>query len=165
MSELKEVIEEVLEMVEYVCNNNSNLKKSLRKKEVGSNIDVKELENDIKNVSSDYSRGILENELKNIEKKRFEELKKRYGRLIFSDTILGIKKKKEDGEEKKVVKKKKQEVDKRKCWNIKVIRNDKGLVDAKFCSKCFEYLDVESFEWDDSREGYLLSWCKVCNKR
>lgn len=107
MSELKEVIEEVLEMVEYVCNNNSNLKKSLRKKEVGSNIDVKELENDIKNVSSDYSRGILENELKNIEKKRFEELKKRYGRLIFSDTILGIKKKKEDGEEKKVVKKKK----------------------------------------------------------
>ena len=51
-----------------------------------------------------------------------------------------------------------------KCRNLKVLTNSKGYVTAKWCNKCYQYLDVDSFEWDDSREGYLVGWCKDCSK-
>lgn len=50
-----------------------------------------------------------------------------------------------------------------KCRNIKVLTNSKGFVSAKWCNKCYEYLDVDSFDWDETRIGYLLGWCKKCN--
>ena len=53
--------------------------------------------------------------------------------------------------------------EKGRCRNIKVMRNDSGFAIAKWCNRCYDYLDINSFEWDDSREGYLLSWCKSCN--
>ena len=49
-----------------------------------------------------------------------------------------------------------------KCLNVKVIRNNNGYVIGKWCSKCGKYIDVDSFDWDSSRKGYLLSWCKSC---
>jgi len=55
-------------------------------------------------------------------------------------------------------------VEKSRCYNIKVIRNDNGFVIGKYCSRCCEYFDVNSFDWDGSRKGYLLSWCKDCSK-
>ena len=51
-----------------------------------------------------------------------------------------------------------------KCKNQKILTNKKGYVTAKWCSKCYQYLDVDSFDWDESREGYLLSWCMECSR-
>ncbi len=54
-------------------------------------------------------------------------------------------------------------MDKRKCLNIKVINDNNGLVVGKWCNSCFEYLDVESFDWNVEKGWYLLGWCKECN--
>lgn len=51
-----------------------------------------------------------------------------------------------------------------KCLNVKVLNNLKGYVVAKWCNKCYQYLDVDSFNWDSSRKGYLVGWCNDCNK-
>jgi hypothetical protein len=50
-----------------------------------------------------------------------------------------------------------------KCLNFKVLTNSDGYVIAKWCNKCFEYLDINSFDWDETRIGYLLGWCNKCN--
>lgn len=49
-----------------------------------------------------------------------------------------------------------------KCLNLKVLTNSHGCVIAKWCNKCYQYLDVESFNWDKTKEGYLFGWCKKC---
>ena len=54
-------------------------------------------------------------------------------------------------------------MDKGKCFNVKVIRNSVGLVIGKYCGRCWEYFDVEDFDWNLDKKGYLLSWCKDCN--
>ena len=54
---------------------------------------------------------------------------------------------------------------KSKCRNIKVLRDTNGYVIAKWCNRCYDYIDVESFDWDESREGYLYSWCKPCTDK
>lgn len=56
-------------------------------------------------------------------------------------------------------------MEKRKCLNVKVINNNNGFVVAKWCNSCYEYLNVESFSWDESKKGYLLGWCDDCNKQ
>ena len=47
-------------------------------------------------------------------------------------------------------------MDKRKCLNVKVINDDNGFVVGKWCNSCFEYLDVESFDWNVEKDWYLL---------
>ena len=44
-----------------------------------------------------------------------------------------------------------------KCLNLKVLTDSKGYVTAKWCNKCYQYQDVNSFECDDNRESYLVS--------
>ena len=58
----------------------------------------------------------------------------------------------------------KQPLNKGTCRNIKVQRNNKGFVTSKWCNRCYDYLNVESFDWDETREGYLQSWCRECTK-
>ena len=55
-----------------------------------------------------------------------------------------------------------QPENKGKCRNIKVQRNSNGYVISKWCNRCYDYLNVDSFEWDTDRYGYLQSWCKEC---
>ena len=51
-----------------------------------------------------------------------------------------------------------------KCLNLKVITDSNGYVVAKWCNKCYQYLDVDSFDWDNTNDGYLFGWCINCIK-
>jgi hypothetical protein len=81
-------LSEVLELMEYVLNNNSYLRGKINKKEVGSSVNKESIEKSIKEVSDKNVKEILKKELGNFDKKRGNELGKRYGKLLFSDNVL-----------------------------------------------------------------------------
>ena len=72
---------EIYEMIDFVISNDSDLRKSLKNKEVGD-IDVSEIDNELKNVESEVVRKILEEKRKEIVESRGRNLVKKYGKLI-----------------------------------------------------------------------------------
>jgi len=81
-------LSEVLELMEYVLDNNSYLRGKINKKEVGGNVDKDSIEKSIKEVSDKNVKELLRKELSNCDKDRGNELGKRYGKLLFSDNVL-----------------------------------------------------------------------------
>ena len=72
---------EIYEMIDFVISNDSDLRKSLKNKEVGD-IDASEIDNELKNVESEVVRKILEEKRKEIVESRGRNLVKKYGKLI-----------------------------------------------------------------------------------
>tara|TARA_B100000780_G_C20867675_1_gene345079 strand:- start:39 stop:341 length:303 start_codon:yes stop_codon:yes gene_type:complete len=89
MSELnKGLREEILEMVNFVLDNNSYLKGKLNQKEVGSSVNRESIEKSIKEVSDKNVKEMLRKELDNCDGVRGKELGKRYGSLLFKDKVM-----------------------------------------------------------------------------
>ena len=90
-------IEELYEMMDFVVSNNTYLKGKLKDKEIGSELNKKDFEDNIKKVDSKVVKDMLREKIKDLDKLRGEELMKRYGKLFFKDSVynkvMGIKKK------------------------------------------------------------------------
>ena len=87
--DLKSVSDELVELVDLLVQNDSYLKGKLKDKEVGSNSNVDDLKKGIEeNKNNKVVRELLERELANHGKDRFDELMKRYGKLLFNEGVL-----------------------------------------------------------------------------
>lgn len=97
MSLDKKVKKDIIEMVEYVLENDSYLKSKLKSKK-SVNIDVKGIDDDIKNVKNEVTKKGLKLMRDNMLSQRGSELVRNYGGLILNkrivDKVLGRKKKK-----------------------------------------------------------------------
>jgi len=97
MSLDRKVKKDIIEMVEYVLENDSYLKSKLKSKK-SVNIDVKGIDDDIKNVKNEVTKKGLKLMRDNMLSQRGSELVRNYGGLLLNkrivDKVLGRKKKK-----------------------------------------------------------------------
>ena len=95
-----EVREEIFELIELVLSR-SDVKKSMKDKEVVGNND--ELEKELDNIESESVKKILIDEINKNKRERVKLLTKKYGKILLKEglynRIMGIKStKKEDGD-------------------------------------------------------------------
>jgi len=72
---------EIYEMIDFVIDNDSELRKALKDKVVGD-IDVSEIDKELKKTDSEMVRKILEEKRKEIVESRGRNLVKKYGKLL-----------------------------------------------------------------------------------
>ena len=84
---LEKVKGELYELVDFLVENDSYLRSKLNSKKLsGSNRE--EIEKDLEKDISETTKKILESQLLNLNEKRGEELIRKYGKLLFNNTLL-----------------------------------------------------------------------------
>ena len=84
----KQKIDEIIELIQYLIEDDSNIERSLNSKKTGSKLlDIDEIKDSIDSVTSPKVKKILKKLANNHKKSRTVELLKRY-HILFDDRIL-----------------------------------------------------------------------------